>query len=84
MPRLYKYGTHITEYMKTTNDYTAGFGKSYPHDVHLNKKGVDATELEWCQENCTDNFGWHFVNDLAVLSFVNERDAFMYKMARVR
>ena len=83
MPHLYKYGTHITEYMKKT-DYTAGFGKSYAHDVHLNKKGVDATELEWCQENCIDNFGWHFVNDLAVMTFESERDAFMYKMARVR
>lgn len=83
MPRLSKFGIRIIESMKTTDDYTAGFGKSYGHDVYLNKKGVDATELKWCQKNCIGKFGWHFVNDLAVLSFQNERDAFIFKLANL-
>jgi len=84
VPRLYKYGTHITEYMKTTNDYTAGYLKNYPYHINLHCTGVAAEELIWCQQNCTGKYGWHFEDVDAILTFQNERDAFMYKMARVR
>lgn len=84
MPRLYKYGIHITEYMKKTDSYTAGYLKNYPYHVNLHRNGVEGSELLWCQENCNGKYGWHFEDEDAILTFQNERDAFMYKMARMR
>ena len=74
--------------MKTTKFYeTSGYRQKYGYDVPLNAIGVDASELQWCSENCSGKYGWYFNSDnhdLAVMTFESERDAFMYKIARVR
>lgn len=68
----------------TDNGYTIGYLKNYPYHVNLQRSGVDAIELIWCQQNCTGKYGWHFEGNDAILSFESKEDAFMYKIARMR
>lgn len=71
--------------MKQVNlDYTIGYLKEYPYRVNLHREGVEATELIWCQQNCIGKYGWHFKDTEAILTFENKKDAFIYKLVRLR
>ena len=74
-----------------------GYNVKYEHEVQLNDPAVPLTLVQWCGEHIKHKWGWYFkkekayihpngevspVQEIAVMTFENKKDAFWFSMCK--
>lgn len=70
-----------------TNPLFAGSdSKHLPCKVYLNQTSVNVEWVDWCHENCQEEWGWFFNkgNSIAVMTFASSREAIWFKVRNLQ
>jgi len=71
---------HVTLYSRSESELSID---DLPYRLSLDSHGVWASSIDWCEDNCSDAWGWYFTTDhqgdaTCVMAFKNKYDLLLW------
>jgi len=58
---------------------SCGYNKTFKYVINVQQMKDDY--IDWCMEKCKSNWGWHFDDDYAFISFNSKKEAFLFNLS---